>query len=356
MKKALQIAGALLALSAVGFVMLPFAAGALGLSPLGTSILAAAAALGLFVLGNLAVTLAVELPFERFLAFLKSAGKKCELPPALPFRAPRELMGTYAALEAFVAELKSQSAGAGAEKKYDEARHRLLTTVSHRLRTPLTGLKWALNEFVAREQTFRPGDAELLRGALDTTSRIGDIIESSLRAAAVGEEFPAGGAAVDVERLIENCIEESSLLAKSRGCALRFDPPAEPIPSIEGRAFELELALQNIVANAVHYSRKGGEVRVTLSRTGTSVKVRVEDRGIGIPPGELKTLFRQFNRGRGAMLMNPDGAGIGLYLANGIVVNHGGAISIESEVGRGTAVTIELPIRGKGELEAFIAR
>ncbi len=115
--------------------------------------------------------------------------------------------------------------------------------------------------------------------------------------------------------------------------------------TIQGARVYLEETIANLLANAVKYSSEGG--RVTVSGTGNqgSVRLEIRDEGIGIPVDDLPRVFDEFYRATNAKRVERDGTGLGLSMARQVIERHGGSIRIESEEGRGTAVTLVLPRR-----------
>src|SRR5262249_44711133 len=145
-------------------------------------------------------------------------------------------------------------------------------------------------------------------------------------------------------------------LANERGVALRQEgaPRTPPVPH---DADQMEQVFINLVKNAIEHSAAGGAVQVAVERAGPkppaghherlrtsspAVRVRVEDQGTGIAPENLKRIFEPF------FTTKPKGSGLGLYISHDIVKRHGGAVTIQSEEGRGTTITVELPLEPSG--------
>jgi len=122
---------------------------------------------------------------------------------------------------------------------------------------------------------------------------------------------------------------------------VRFAIEAEPaLPAIAGDQELLHQALMNIVLNACQAMPGGGAVRIATERAAPgSVIVRVADEGVGIAPADLDRIFKLY------YTTKPEGSGIGLAVAYRIVQLHDGAIGVSSEVGRGTTVSVQLPVR-----------
>ncbi len=116
------------------------------------------------------------------------------------------------------------------------------------------------------------------------------------------------------------------------------------LPPVVGDPHLLEQMLENLVSNALKYTPAGGEVEVSVSPSAAGgVTVAVRDTGIGIPKDEQGRLFSEFFRASNARRSDEPGTGLGLRIVQGLVERHGGRVEVESEEGRGTLVTVELP-------------
>ena len=114
---------------------------------------------------------------------------------------------------------------------------------------------------------------------------------------------------------------------------------------IDGDREALAQALWNLLDNAVKYSGDSRSVQVEVE-TGRAVAIRVRDQGLGIPSSEQRQIFRKFARGSSAEVQGVKGTGIGLAMVRHIVDAHGGSVKLQSEPGKGSTFTIELPARG----------
>jgi len=121
------------------------------------------------------------------------------------------------------------------------------------------------------------------------------------------------------------------------------------LPEVESGLNLLEQVMENVVSNALKYTPERGTVKVAFSRSGTnSVRIVVQDTGIGIPANEQDKLFRSFFRASNAKKTTTSGTGLGLALVKQTVERHGGQISVTSEEGQGTTVVIDLPVHQSG--------
>jgi len=111
----------------------------------------------------------------------------------------------------------------------------------------------------------------------------------------------------------------------------------------------LRSAVQNVIGNAVKYSSAGGTVDVAVDVTESAVRIRVADRGLGIDAQDLAHIFRRFFRGRRAVDAQVRGSGVGLSVVRHVVDSHHGRIRVDSRIGEGTTVVLELPIAPAAE-------
>jgi signal transduction histidine kinase len=147
---------------------------------------------------------------------------------------------------------------------------------------------------------------------------------------------------VDLTELLKKVCGDVKVIAREKEVDVSFVNGAahEMVVGDPARLRQLFLVLLD---NAVRYSKSKGPVKVEVNSAGDEVKVRVSDRGIGIPPEELECIFERFRRGGKASDMNEEGLGLGLPVAKAIVEAHKGRIEMASRPGEGTTVTVALP-------------
>jgi two-component system sensor histidine kinase KdpD len=220
-------------------------------------------------------------------------------------------------------------------------REQLMATLSHELRTPLTSLRMAVD--LMRKDGVAP-DAERVRlvdAAREDVARLEDVAQRLLdlsrsRAMSIALERQS----VDVREVIERVTKLFTLQARERAVELETVTPGAEL-RITGDPTKLTWALSNLIANALRYTPAGGRVRVEARCDGTRALLAVSDTGPGIPPEQRERIFERFVQGtEGA---EGGAAGLGLAIVRDIVQAHGGRIHLESEVGRGSRFTLELP-------------
>ena len=141
--------------------------------------------------------------------------------------------------------------------------------------------------------------------------------------------------------LINQAIDESRLTAEKRKITLAFLPTKDF--KVLGDRGQLEMAISNLIENAINYSPDSTQVAVVLTCTDNLVEISVTDQGIGIPEKEIERIFERFYRVDPARSRATGGTGLGLSIVKHVATNHGGDISVWSSEGSGSTFTIRLP-------------
>ena len=217
-------------------------------------------------------------------------------------------------------------------------REQLVATLSHELRTPLTSLRMA-GELLARADPPLPAEAQpLVAAAREDVARLEDVAHRLLelsRSRAMSIALERGK--VSLSELVERMARVFALQAREQGVLLETVAPEGDV-SVTGDATKLTWALSNLIGNALRYTPRGGTIRVEIASAGEVVRISVADTGPGIPPERRERVFERHVQGD-----EPGAAGLGLAIVRDVVQAHGGRIFLESEVGRGSRFTLELP-------------
>ena len=258
----------------------------------------------------------------------------------------RDVLRTFAgqialALERLRLAGEAQSAQLDAEES--RLRAALFSSVTHDLRTPLASITAAVSSLQDEQTTFSDEDRrdllDTIRGEAERLNRlVGNLLNlARMRAGALKpDKKPAG-----IDELIEAVLARLRRLLAGRDVRLKLREDLSEIPI---DVLQIDQVLTNVIENACKYSPPGSEITVTAARWHDDVEVRVADRGSGIPESERTRVFEPFVR------RDDDpraGSGLGLSIAQAIVVAHGGAMWIEPTPGGGTTVAFRLPGRGR---------
>ncbi len=236
---------------------------------------------------------------------------------------------------------------AAAQRQQRLARQQMefVAAVSHELRTPLAVICSA-GENLSDGVVADPQQVKRYGSLIETEGRrLGDMVERVLQFAGISSG--AGSrvrGAVDLGGIIADAARAAAIEGAERGVTVTVHP-GPPLPPTMGDASALRSAVQNVIGNAVKYSRQDGVVDVTTELSGDRiVRIRVADDGIGIDAADLPHIFEPFYRGRRAIDAQVRGTGIGLAVVRQVVRSHGGDVDVDSRADEGTAVTIVLPL------------
>jgi signal transduction histidine kinase len=221
-----------------------------------------------------------------------------------------------------------------------------VSSVSHEFRTPLAVIYSAgenLADGVAREekQVSRYGNLIKNEGK-KLTAMVEQILEF---AGANSGKKKYDFRELNVRDIIENALAECQALIDEKGFSVETDY-AENLPPVKADANALSQAIQNLIGNSLKYSNGEKQIKISARNGGGRVKITVEDKGIGISPKDLKHIFEPFFRAKAVVDEQIHGNGLGLSLVRETVEAHGGKISVESEVDKGSRFSIQLPVAG----------
>ena len=149
---------------------------------------------------------------------------------------------------------------------------------------------------------------------------------------------------VDLRQVVTAAVARLAARARLLSADVSTELPDEPL-IVEGNDGQLGRVLDNLLNNALTYTRRTPEVAIRVTRDGTRALVRVEDNGIGIPRNQRERVFERFFRSPDPMMAKVPGIGLGLYISRGLVESHGGKLVVEkSDARSGTVFAISLPL------------
>jgi two-component system phosphate regulon sensor histidine kinase PhoR len=228
-------------------------------------------------------------------------------------------------------------------RRLERVRRDFVANVSHEFKTPLTAIQGFAETLLGGALDDPQNSRRFLEIIRDHAARLGRLTDDLLKLS----QMEAGKLELDlrpvaVTDLIDSCVETTRLKAGEKQLALVTDI-APALPPVRADSNRLREVLQNLLDNAVQYTPPGGRITVRAAAGDSGVVISVADTGIGIPQLDLERIFERFYRVDAARSREVGGTGLGLSIARHLVESHGGRISVESEVGRGSTFSVYLP-------------
>ena len=228
-------------------------------------------------------------------------------------------------------------------KENSHMKYEFVTIVAHKFRTPMTYIKWVCDTLIPEEtDSFKKKSLEDIKKSnqkiIDLVSTLIEIADDENKAGAtyVFEKFPIYEFTKSVADRFKDTLHEKNLFF-----SLDCDDKTAQIKADRSR---LEFVLTTLLDNAQTYTNPGQNVAVFINANLMSVKINVQDSGIGISKADLPHIFSKFYRGKNARSTDTEGFGVGLYLANSIVKKLGGKMTVDSQgEGMGSTFSITLP-------------
>jgi signal transduction histidine kinase len=268
----------------------------------------------------------------------------------------REFQGMVEKLKQFYfQEFKQKNDALVAKKHVEEINQRLkdldhqktdfLNTASHQLRTPLSVIHWSLSLIVEDSKTMKlsKDKKELLDEALKSTKRMVDLVNDLLDISRIEQgRKELNWELANYAKVAKDVVAALQPLAVNKNLKLDItEDSIVPDSYLDPKSFYE--VINNFVDNAIKYTKEGF-VAVRTGIADKEITITISDSGIGMDDDEKSRLFTRFARGSEASKMFANGSGLGMFVAQSILKQHGGSITVESEKGKGTAFTLHLPL------------
>ncbi|MEI7825026.1 MAG: ATP-binding protein [Chlorobiaceae bacterium] len=224
-----------------------------------------------------------------------------------------------------------------------ELKRSVIATVSHQLRTPLTSLRMSIHLLLEeRIGSLNEQQADLLVAAREESERLVHILDDLLDI----NRIESGKAHLNILPVAPVCfgkgIELFLVAARDQGVSI-VNTIAEGLPDVMADTESIRHVFANLLSNALRFTLPGGKITVCAAEEQERIRFSVEDTGLGIAPEHLDHLFEQFYRVPGQH--EKSGIGLGLSIVKEIVETHGGAVGVQSAIGKGSVFYFTLPVR-----------
>jgi signal transduction histidine kinase len=225
----------------------------------------------------------------------------------------------------------------------DRLKDEMVQNISHELRTPLTFLKSYVELLLSGSLgPLQPEQERSLQVVMNKTDTLVRLVNDIITLQAVTPSTITR-ARLDLLELARAAADGVAALTREAGVELVANLPAGPL-TVRGDALRLSQVFDNLLGNAVKFTERGGQIRLSVAAQPELVRVEVRDTGIGIAPESIERIFERFYQVDGSLTRRRGGIGLGLAICKLIVEVHGGQIGVESQVGAGSSFYFTLPL------------
>ncbi len=228
--------------------------------------------------------------------------------------------------------------------RIDAVRRDFVANISHELKTPIGALS-ILSEAVLQASDDPAMVKHFAVKMGETANRLTELVQQIISLSRLQDADPltdAAASAVDISWAIKSAVDQSQTNADARGIFVLFD--AEIEVNVFGDREQLVMALHNLIENAINYSPEKTKVTISARVIEKLVEIVIKDQGIGIAERDQERIFERFYRVDPARSRETGGTGLGLSIVKHVVANHGGDVSVWSQVGEGSTFTLRLPL------------
>lgn len=215
---------------------------------------------------------------------------------------------------------------------------------AHELRTPLAATSATVESALLMPEIDEQETRDILQTIQRQNQRLTTLVVDLLMLARLDRQAQKLQHEVCcLNDIVSDLIEEFEAMATTAGVKLTSSIRVKQNMNVIGNSDQLYRLVSNLIVNAIQYTLKGGEVTVILESSDNYAVIKVQDTGIGIPQHELKRVFDRFYRVSSDRSRNTGGSGLGLAIAQAIVQAHQGKLNVQSEFGKGSTFTVQLP-------------
>jgi signal transduction histidine kinase len=252
-------------------------------------------------------------------------------------------------LERTIQELKSAQNRVTQLEDLDSAKNALISTVNHELRTPLTSIIGYIDLLHRDREKLTSAEYKTYLEVLERNAQVLlSLVESMLSLSKFDNaEGKLSRDSVNLFEVIDNALFTMKPAIEKAEISSAFKSDSRPF--VRGDSGQLSQVFINLIANAVKFSSHQSAITVLLTSksipgVGDFAEVTIQDSGIGIPADDIPRIFTRFFRAKNVDSGKYQGTGLGLSIVERAIAHHGGRIKVDSELGRGTTFTVELPI------------
>jgi signal transduction histidine kinase/DNA-binding response OmpR family regulator len=232
-------------------------------------------------------------------------------------------------------------------KDIDQVKNEFIATASHDLKNPITTIA-GFSTLLGQAGPLNEQQQDFVSRILGATQTMTELIQNMMSLAQMDLEATKKYEPVEMGKLLAEMAHEFTPQAQQKEQIFSFTPFAELV-HVNGDPLQMRQLFRNLIGNAIKYSPKGSTVMLAAKLEKENIQVDIQDTGFGIPAADLPFIFNRFYRVRNGKNSEMEGNGLGLAIVKSIIEQHGGQISVESEVGKGTCFSVTLPLVSTAE-------
>ncbi len=235
-------------------------------------------------------------------------------------------------------------------RQLESYRRDFVANVSHELKTPLAAIQGFCETLLDDPEVPAPTRQRFLERISRQTQRLANLVGDLLTLSRLDEErgIAMGAEPCDLVHVVKECLRDLRPLADRK--RLRLEASLHPDRAwIRAEPESLRQVVGNLVDNAIKYTAEGGRIEVRVRGSGVEARIEVEDNGIGLAPEDRDRVFERFYRVDKARSNELGSTGLGLAIVKNTVINLGGTIGVESNLGKGSTFWVALPLAGTPE-------
>ena len=229
------------------------------------------------------------------------------------------------------------------EIENNKIQSQFITIVTHKFRTPLTGIRWSI-DMLQKDMTLIE-KKDLLVEMQKANDRLMEIVDLLVGFAQFDKKLSYAYEATSLREIVDASFSKYAVKIKTRDIKVFINSDRE-LPLVIIDKTKIQFVVDMLVDNASKYTPVGGSITASFEMDDKSVTLKITDTGIGIGFFDKKRIFRHFFRASNARLMDTEGLGLGLYTARNIIKRHGGKLWVESKgLNTGSTFAVRLPIK-----------